>query len=659
MSDFLYGRTSRMALQRLAVNPDQDIGLLASTMDTVSEEEMMPVAWLFLTKRLADLVADSRHEVRNGAVHTALRIFDNHGDELSPQVWQFCLESILFPMVWKDIATYSDLKPNEDNDADFIEVVKAKIGTSQIVLQGMSRLIASHLGIISSSARFSTSWTLLTGSFSKYLEFQLHDLTASVFSSMGEVLSKETTIEKLDEASVRLVCNIWDNQFPSSKSRLPGSNTEAFEAYIVSLKSLYHFRRNNITAEETATIIANLERCVREADSPSYSSDLDSLTMLHAQIVGCVALLRSNTKLSTVPILVMLSQFLELPFEAASREKKAGLTFISLSKASMGLIESLTGADASWEDIFESNVLQTILVSLERTIQLKYKWARQGRSPPLWRRATTTALAVLGNAVPQMFELKADQKKIQAYFTVIVRIATGISHADLSAADVSPSAILADEEFDMAALRALHAAIIPALGSSLLSDHTRRAYARALLTASLIHDPDPERDEPLAEDLEDEPLRDLYAVRPGRTYDAAPTPREAMAYLCLDALFRLMRRGDGTPARVKLARAAAPYAVLRAALPLRAYLADQPLRGAAMPTPESQRRELAHVLREMGGMECEPAAIPATEGFANRGAGQLARLLPLVLRAAQVDGPAEVRREVGRWMERLGVALGL
>jgi hypothetical protein len=648
-------------MQRLAVNPDQNISQLASSMDSLSEEEMMPIAWLFLTKRLADLVTDSRHEVRNGAVHTALRIFDNYGDELSPQIWQLCLESILFPMVSKDIATYSDLEPGGDNDTDFIETVKAKIGTSQIVLQGMSKLVADHLETISSSARFGTSWILLTGSFSKYLEFQLHDLTASVFSSIGQVLSKDTTTDKLDQSAVRSVCNIWDNQFPSAKSRLPSSNTEAFEAYITSLKSLYPFRKKNITVEETATIIANLERCVREADSPSYSSDLDSLTALHSQIISCVALLRSNTELSTVPILAMLSRFLELPFEAASREKKTGLTFISLSKASMGLIESFTGDDASWTDIFDSDVLQTILANLERTIQLKYKWARQGRSPPLWRKATTTALSVIEHSIPKMFALHAAPAKIQASFTTIVRISAGISHADLSsssstAADVPPSTIAADESFDMAAHRALHAHAIPALGSPLLSDPTRRAYARALLTASLIHDePDPEE-----LDLDDSPLRDLYAARFGRTLDPPPSPRSAMAYRCLDALLGLVRASDGSPARVKLARAAAPYAILRAALPLRAYVADQPLRGAAMPAPESQRRELVHVLRGLGGMRCEPAAIPATDGFANREAGQLARLLPLVVRAAAVEGgPVEVRRELGRWMERLGGAMGL
>ena len=61
----------------------------------------------------------------------------------------------------------------------------------------------------------------------------------------------------------------------------------------------------------------------------------------------------------------------------------------------------------------------------------------------------------------------------------------------------------------------------------------------------------------------------------------------------------------------RLARTAAPFLILRAALTLRSYAADQPLRGR-MPQPLSQRRELGRVLARLVALRCEPSAIPNT-----------------------------------------------
>lgn len=89
----------------------------------------------------------------------------------------------------------------------------------------------------------------------------------------------------------------------------------------------------------------------------------------------------------------------------------------------------------------------------------------------------------------------------------------------------------------------------------------------------------------------------------------------------------------------RLARTAAPYLILRAALTLRAYAADQPLRGR-MPQPLSQRRELSAVLTSLTRLRNEPDAIPDTPNVDSEGRKHLLRLYPLLVRAAGVAGRA-------------------
>ena len=166
--------------------------------------------------------------------------------------------------------------------------------------------------------------------------------------------------------------------------------------------------------------------------------------------------------------------------------------------------------------------------------------------------------------------------------------------------------------------------IIPSLGSSSIPDISRRAYSRALFESSLIHTTEPGE----LPDLDLEPLKDLYKIRFGRTYNPEPTLRGMMAYHCLGDLVSLVSRHDSSPERVKLAQAAAPYLILRAALPLKAYIADQPLRGRYMPQPSSEREELLFVLK----------AIPDSEGVKTEKKRHLVRLYPLVVKAVEIAG---------------------
>jgi hypothetical protein len=471
---------------------------------------------------------------------------------------------------------------------------------------------------------------------------------------MTQILSKISDSNTIGGSEIERMWIIWETQFPTANpSFSPGSNLAAFEAYASSLKDIYRLRRDQIMAHELSKITLNLEKCVRESDSPSYSSDLDSLTGLQAKVIDCVGMLRLDIEGASSIILALLARFIGLPFEAQSR-KTTNLTFIALSKASMDLL-NLPLAKTIWQEIFDSGALLSNLSNLERTVSLKYQWPRQGRNPPLWRKATATSLSVLKYAIPRMFEANLDQATMHEYWDIIVGMSRNIAHADRDEAVMTPdSAIYEDEEFDVASLTTMSGLIIPELGSHLIPDATKRAYTRALFTASLIHAPEPNE----VPDIDNEPLKDLYNIRFGRTYDPEPIAREDMAYFCFQELVSLLRVQESSPAQVKLAKAAAPYVILRVALPIKAYIADQPLRGR-LPMPASQKFELIRILGVLREVRCEPAAIPNADGVKSKEGGHLVRLFPLIVKAVAIKGDDEVKEEMGKWLDKLGGEFGL
>ncbi|KAL8284562.1 hypothetical protein RB600_009127 [Gaeumannomyces tritici] len=109
---------------------------------------------------------------------------------------------------------------------------------------------------------------------------------------------------------------------------------------------------------------------------------------------------------------------------------------------------------------------------------------------------------------------------------------------------------------------------------------------------------------------------------------------------------------------VQLARTAAPYLILRCALPLRGYAADQPLRGRAMPQPLSQSLELSRVLRGLVELRSEPAAIPDLDSCDSEGRKHLLRLYPLLTRVVQAAGGCGDRALLGLVGEALVVVGG-
>jgi hypothetical protein len=623
----------------------------------------MPALWLLLLRRLTDTTADSREEVRTGALHTILRIFDNHGEDLSPGAWQLCLRTILLPMLSEDVNMASNLLQLSDESGETEEKItelKGRIVTSRLLLEGTSKLFAAYLTPIARCSSFPLIWEIFTNTLALYLNCNLHDINAAVYATITTVLSVVEKPEIIGQTAVQRTAAIWATHFPKSGSIITAqSNQEAFESYVRLFKVVYRLSEANVTADVILQISENLEQAVRQSDSPNYSSDADSMTTLQTSVMESLSMLRTDIKDSPSIITNLLARFIGLPFEPKKGGKPTSrLTFVALSKAAMDHLRSFIVLHSKRDEIFETSLLQAI-TQLERPIGLKYKWTVQGRQPHLWQKATTTLLEVLFHAVPRIFDVGLDAKSLNCYWIVIVRAAQGIARANVELAPES-TPIFDEEDFDIAAVTKLSSLIIPALGSSSILDTTRRAYTRALFESSLIHATEPGE----LPDLDSEPLKNIYKIRFGRTYNPEPTLRGMMAYHCLGDLISLVSTNDSSPQRIKLAQAASPYLILRAALPLKAYIADQPLRGRYMPQPESERQELLFVLREMRALESESEAIPEAEGVKSESKRHLIRLFGLVVQAISVAGstvrPDELLiQEMKGWLEGVGAEFGL
>ena len=243
---------------------------------------------------------------------------------------------------------------------------------------------------------------------------------------------------------------------------------------------------------------------------------------------------------------------------------------------------------------------------------------------------------------------------MRSIWSSIVTIASGITTADCHDLPEAVN-IRDDQDFDITSFLSLRELITPALGSQVIPDKTRRTYTESLFYMSLIHQPESQELPQINQEL----LATLYQPHKGRTIDPIPSPRSKMSYVCFDELVSLVALHDSSSPRIKLAQAAAPYLILRAGLTLRAYIADQPLRGR-MPQPLSQRRELLYILKALVKLRCEPEAIPDTPGIDSEGKKHLHRLYPLLAKAVRAAArDQEVLECVGKALDEVGMEFGL
>ncbi|KAF1911867.1 hypothetical protein BDU57DRAFT_90196 [Ampelomyces quisqualis] len=651
VSDFLQPRND-LATLPVILNGARESKDVRLALAAHSRDGLIPALWLQLLLNLSAVTTDVRIEVRNSATQTIQRILESYAEQLSSSVWALCLRLVLLDAVRANIAIHHRVSTTSTDDKDQIGWNE----TTKIVLQTVGALFTSYMEKLE-PAELGDAWSELLEHLQQYYICGSHVLGLSVFRTITGVLSHIENVETFGMSALLKTASTWKDYFNDREGWASGQDgtQEAFVAYADAFKHIYRLAGRSLDAQ-LPSMLVNLETSVVDSEQVAYSSDVDHMTTLQVRVIDCLSAVM--TKDSDLPsyLIRMCSRFITLPYTTSATEpKKRGPTFVALSKAAMTLLQNVTIKHIDRRAIFEDGSLLLALQSLAKAVHEKYIWQREGKPPTLWEKATTTTIAILKPALSGLNTHSVVERPIQETWTTIISISCDITRAQFASADNIPTSLEKDEAFDIESYSQLRELITLSLGSANIPDNLRRTYTRNLFFVSLIHTPLPGE----LPDLSIAPLEGLYNIRYGQTAVLETTMRVDMSYICLAELFNLVRATDSSAPRVKLAQAASPYLILRAALPLRTYIADQPIRGR-MPMPEVQRQELLFVLQELGKLESEPQAIPDAPGVRSKHRKHLHRLYPLLNKASRVARQdAEVFEHIVRLMDMVGEEFGL
>lgn len=519
-------------------------------------------------------------------------------------------------------------KPSHDGD----ESQASWNETAVIIAGGVSKLLTQNLDTMISSTNFADMWNQLLGYVQGLLDRKVLDVSTAVFTGMTRMLVDIENIDKVGQSSIVKVWNLWENGIPVSHmdpSQGKSGNQDSIVAYLDWLHQLCRLIGGKFSLEQVKIVTGRLRSCVVNSDASAYSADIDKMTAVQKYSLESLRLIPTSIPGALSELIDSISSFVVLAYEEGSGEKVQ--TYVALSKSAMDLLRSCITDHVGAGRIQDLKLLTKAISALEIPLQLKYAWQKEGKDPSPWKKATTTALAILETAIPQPKPVP----DAPAFWNSVVKISSGITSANTELCSM-PSTILEDEAFDIAAYTRIQRLVTPILGLPFIPEPARRTYATSLFTNSIVHTPHPDDLARPGQDL----LQGLQSSHIGRTQDLPPTPRAKLSYLLLDELFHLVSVREGTPEQLRLAQATAPFLILRAGITLKAYILDQPLRGR-MPQPWSQKKELLYVLRKLVELESEPGAIPDAPGITSQRRKHLHRLFGLVVQATAVAGQDE------------------
>ncbi|KAJ4393508.1 Endocytosis and vacuole integrity protein [Gnomoniopsis smithogilvyi] len=724
ISDFLSGRSNSMSITEEMVGGGK-IETLIELASHPDKDGSSAALWMLLLLRLTAVTTDQRLELRNSAIQTLLRIVHAYGSSLGPQAWSICTKYVIFRLLSSIEERLHSVKTEDVNHAIQSEWYE----TAVVIVQGVSNLLANYLDVLSGYPEFTALWQDLIGHFATMLDFKVLDINSATFSSLGGILSKceEGGKSSFNQKTIDLVWDLWSRSIPLAEQTGDGKfedNQKCLISWVEALLELYRLIQIDLTVDRVRRLLTLLQKGMLEATTGSYASDIEYVTPLQGKILDVFKLVRTDIAGVPSAMISQVAEFVALAFDkeraVAQQGSSSKRTYIAMSKESMNILQYHVLSNATDADIYVSGAFTKALGALAKPIIFKYDFPIVTRSEQPWRAATTSALTILESTLPQVKAAKISQTTVQGIWYVVVSISNGIISANYDNASTDAN-ILSDQEFDITSFRTLRELIIPSLGSSSISDTTRRNYAEGLFRTSIIHSPAPAESEVISSnnnqslDSLRQALTALSKPRNGRTIDPKPTKRKEISYVCLDELFDIVSAHDENTAgpeivlqpptprfppsgkssadtpldplkspvpdttggssrdiddvngtsesthafHVRLARTAAPYLVLRCALTLRAFVADQPLRGR-MPQPLSQRRELERILKSLIGLHSEPEALG--EDGKSGTAKHLYGLYPLLVRAAMVNingGDERVVGLVARALEVVGGELGL
>ena len=587
--------------------------------------------WLLLLLRLQDIIRSGDKEVRKAALQTFTSIFKNNGHQLSPGAWDLTLRSIILRIAFFDAFRY------REDDGDQTEPKANAEGDEAVsiaIINAISEIIAEHMELIEQISHLASLWEAFLSRMEAYLDLDKHKLNAAVFRALHAILTHVATGSKTWNGPMYRTLHLWLKRNPAMvETDGMDSNQDTLVAYVDAGAELYRLTQQSMSMSQTRTLVENLYLSVLHADGPRYGADVSSLSPLQSRVFDLLKAVRSDTASTLV---VVAAKMITLHHDTTDGKRTAEKpTFIALSSESITWLQQLVIDNIDDFDLFDSGVIVNVLQNLRHLIEAKYLFKLENKGTPLWRKATPTAVTLSKLILERCTNPKLDQSVKIDVWREVVGIAGGIVEAKGLEQVDDEEKVYSDQLEDIENFKSIRLILTPHLGQKNLPDETRVHYVRALFEASIVH-PTEAKEVPAPETS---PLHDIGRIRRGRVKHVPFSPREEMCYECLRELISLSSKSDGSPESRTLAKVAAPLTVLRLAIPIRAYIADQPLRGRR-PQPLSELEELLFCFDAIGKLNCEPDALPQdadTEGWRGSKA-HLRYLYPLLVEAVDTAG---------------------
>ncbi|KAG5994320.1 hypothetical protein E4U52_001273 [Claviceps spartinae] len=695
LSDYLSAKAHTLAITADLVQTFSDESELKEKAADHTKQGSDAALWMLLLLKLAAVTSDERLDLRNSAIQTLLRIFDAYGDRLSAEAWSTCTKSVIFRLftsLAKELRAAS--ATNSNSESVDVRYQADWHGTAVVVLDGVSALLANHVDILTSHSGFDELWRELLNHFATLLDFHILQINTATFKALSHVL-RQTGMGKqpvFNKATVESAWDLWARGIPVSRDKSQDNksqdNQSCLVAYVAALTEVYKLIDTDLTVEKVKRMLILLQQTVEEATVSAYAQDIEHTTNLQTQILAAVAMVRTDVAGVPSAIIKQTSAFIKLAYNRELLMSGSKRTYVALSKASIQFVETMMLQHATDRDMYDSGAFSEALAALHQPIALKYDFPITTKSVQPWRLATTSVLSILDGTLPRMSTIKIPRQVVQDIWATVVAVADGVLSAPSCGTSLEDAIFDEDESFDILAFGKLRGLIIPTLGAESIPDGARKAYAESLFKNSLIHDPMP------ASGVESDAPGLVYTLREGCTVPVVPTRRRRIAYVAFEELFALVSardddvhestshtktdRSKANPAaakspplsdddtdtlRTRIARTTAPFFVLRCASTLRAYIADQPLRGQ-MPQRLSQRKELIWTLEKLIALDSRGEAMAALDKRLGEQAGSgrkkhLLRLYPLLVKALGVGGDAVVLRLLGKALEAVGGELGI
>lgn len=652
LADVLFDREHSSEIEGLDMHTT-DLPKLESQLQS-SVSDSRAAQWLLVLVRLRDIVRSGQKESRKAAFQIICSICKNHGAQLSAGSWEILLQAVVFGIVSDHAAATTETSKVDP------EEVQTAAEMTEIILEGTSSVVAQHIRIIEGISELSLLWNTFITSLEVLLSNGNYATFAAIYRHLTAVFNTIEGAVKTWKAPVERTFAFWSSEIPPAPKQAAANqdNQAAFIAYTDLASELYRLLREEVTTKQTNLIVDNVFECVQKSHASFYSGDVHTTSPLQGKALVLWRSMRTDVPGARSRLISTAAAAILLHTETTQDSKSGRPSFVALAGESIEWLQNLITTHAKHEELYQKNAILKGIESLKIVISRKYAMKLDYKGTMLWRRATTAAICIAKSVIGVTQSKSLSEETSTAMWSEYVQISGAIVKANGLHSYTDVQQIYDDQLSDIAAHEELRQLLVPALGSENLPDSIRASFAQSLFEASLIHQVE-ETEIPASGETA---LENIGTIRRGRV-NTAFSQREQMSYVCFKDLITLSTlQANSTLEYERLSKAIAPLLILRLAIPIRAYIADQPLRGRA-PQPLSELEELLFCFEQIEKLRLFPRALPQAgedESGGEAGKAHLPFLYPLLAKAVKTagdrwSGAEEVLAPLQGTLQRLSV----